>query len=121
MEHIVQFAISVDDERIKEICEETAAKQVITDIEKFSYGTDWSGKVKKTNTPEKLKDMFEEEISKFIKAHADHIIDLAVTKLAANMLKTKKVQEALDTAIQEATDDTNDILKKIAEAGEETT
>lgn len=121
MEHIVQFAISVDDERIKEICEETAARKVIADIEKFSYGVDWSGTVKRTKTPENLREMFEDEISKFIKEHADHIIDLASTKLATNMLRSKKVQEAINTAIQEATDDTNDILKKIAEAGEETT
>lgn len=38
MEHIVQFAINVDDERIKAICEESAAKQIIDDIKEFSHG-----------------------------------------------------------------------------------
>ena len=28
MEHIVQFAVSVDDNRIRQICEESAAKQM---------------------------------------------------------------------------------------------
>ena len=98
MEHIVQFAISMDDERIKQICEEKTAEQVMNDIKEFSHGKDRWGN--RTNaTPEHLTDMFKEAIDKYVKEHADEIVKVAIEEVAKNMMKTKKVRESLETLI----------------------
>lgn len=94
MEHIVQFAISVDDEAIKKICEESAAKQIKDDILDFSHGQDrWNNK--RNPSPVHLTEMFENEIKEYINEHGDAIISLAVAEVAKNMMKTKQVKEAL--------------------------
>lgn len=99
MEHIVQFAINVDDERIKAICEESAAKQVIADIKEFSHGKSWSNELNRE--PKQLQDMFTEAIDKFIKDNAEVIIDKAVAEVSKNMMRTKKIQTAIDNIVGE--------------------
>lgn len=96
MEHIVQFAVSVDDARIQQIMEESAAKQITEEIMKFTNGTDYSGKPRRADA-ENLKPIFVEEISKCVKEHADEIIRLAVAELSKNMMKTNKVKEAIQS------------------------
>ena len=95
MEHIVQFAIGVDDERIQKIMEESAAQQVMEEIQKFTNGTDYSGKPRRADA-ENLEPIFKEEISKCVKEHADEIIELVVKEVAKNMMHTKKVKETLN-------------------------
>lgn len=96
MEHIVQFAVGIDDERIQDIMEQSAAKQVMEEIQKFTNGTDYSGKPRRTDA-ENLRPIFVEEISKCVKEHTDEIIKLAVIELSKNMMKTNKVKEALQS------------------------
>ena len=94
MEHIVQFAISIDDEAVKKICEESAAKQIKDDILDFSHGQDrWNNK--RNPSPVHLTEMFQDEIKEYIKEHGDEIVSLAVAEVARNMMKTKQVKEAL--------------------------
>lgn len=45
--------------------------------------------------------MFTEAIDKFIKDNAEVIIDKAVAEVSKNMMKSKKVQTALDNTLQE--------------------
>ena len=54
MEHIVQIAVNVDDNRIIQICEETAAKQIIEDVKEYSHGRTYYGKTL-NEKPENLK------------------------------------------------------------------
>ena len=95
MEHIVQFAIGVDDERIQKIMEESAAQQILDDIKEFSHGKTYYGD-SLNSTSVKLKEIFAEKISEYVKEHADEIVQLAVKEVAKNMMKTKKVKETLD-------------------------
>lgn len=99
MEHIVQFAVSVDDDRIQKIMEESAAKQVMDEIEKFANGTGYNGKPLRSDA-KYLKEMFEEQIMTYIKEHADEIVPLAVAEVSKRMLKTKKVKEAIDDIVE---------------------
>ena len=99
MEHIVQFAVGIDDKRIQDIMEQTAAKQIIDDIKEFSHGKQYYGD-RLNDEPLRLKEIFREEIEKYIKEHADEIVKLAVAEVARNMMKTKKVKEAIDTVVQ---------------------
>ena len=100
MEHIVQIAVSVDDERIKALCEEAASRQITQSIIECANGKDrWTGKV--NTNPDNLKDIFREEISKYIKENSDGIIKEAIKELTYNMTKTKVVKEALINCIKE--------------------
>ena len=101
MEHIVQFAVGIDDDRIRQICEESAAKQIIDDVKVFSHGKEsaWSNKL--NENPSKLKDLFVEEIDKFIKEHSDEILQSAVQEVVKNFARTKKFKDAIGTAIEE--------------------
>lgn len=102
MEHIVQIAIGVDDNKIKEICEQTAAKQVIDDITKFSHGTDYYGKLNKN--PDKLTGMFKDEVAKSVNAymevHMDDVIAQVVKSVTASIMRTKKMKEAIGEIVE---------------------
>lgn len=100
MEHIVQFAVGIDDNRIQQIMEESAAKQVMDDIKEFSHGKSYYGN-KINDEPRNLEKIFYEEISNYVKEHADEIIPLIVEQVSKNMMKTKKIKEVIDNATEE--------------------
>ena len=101
MEHIVQFAVSVDDDRIQKIMEESAVKQITDDIKTFSHGKSFYGD-RLNNTPEKLAEIFREEIAKYVKDNADKVIDKAVEEVAKRMMATKKVKDAVNSVVGES-------------------
>ena len=103
MEHIVQFAVSIDDDRIQKIMEESAAKQIADDIKSVSHGVkNYSGDLNKE--PENLKKLFKESIDEYVKENADKIIEIVVPELVKNMMKTKKVKEAIEGVVNEVTE-----------------
>ena len=99
MEHIVQFAVGVDDERIQKIMEQSAAKQIADDIKAASHGVKYYGDLNKE--PENLKKLFKESIDEYVKENADKIIEIVVPELVKSMMKTKKVKEAIEGAVNE--------------------
>ena len=99
MEHIVQFAVSIDDKRIQEITEESAAKQVAEEIKIASHGMDWNNRVK--DKPEKLRELFQEEVEKIVKENYDKIIDGAIEKAVSRIMLSKKVRESINNALEE--------------------
>lgn len=100
MEHIVQIAVNVDDNRIIQICEEAAAKQIIEDVKEYSHGRTYYGKTL-NEKPENLKPLFVEEIRKVVDENKDEIIKLAVKELANNMARTKAFKKAIDEMLNE--------------------
>lgn len=101
MEHIVQFAIGIDDEAIRNRITESAEKQITEsikkDIERNIFRKEWNSiNVDKNNPQEWVKDM----VKKVIEANKDQIIEAAVAELARNMAKTKAVKEAIAKEIE---------------------
>lgn len=94
MEHIVQFAVGVDDARIQQIMEESAVKQIMNDIKEFSHGKQYYGGL--NEEPKNLKEIFNERIAEYVKEHADEIMPLVVAEVSKNMMKTKKIKEAIE-------------------------
>ena len=101
MEHIVQFAIGIDDEAIKNRITDTAEKQITESIQKdveetiFDHG--WrSGEIDKNSPRNWVKDM----VKNVIEANKDQIIEAAVVELAKNMAKTKAVKEAIAKVVE---------------------
>ena len=99
MEHIVQFAIGIDDVKIAEICEQKAAEQIIKDVKEYSHGTNYYGKV--NATPENLRSLFKEQVAKVVEENKELIIKQAVEELAKNISKQKRVKEAIDEILKE--------------------
>lgn len=99
MEHIIQIAVGVDDERITKICEEAAAKQIIEDIKLAAHGKSYYGKI--NDTPENLEELFKEEIKKCVDENKDKIIPLAVAEVTKGILKTKALKEAVGDLVDE--------------------
>ena len=96
MEHIVQFAIGIDDEAIRKRITESAEKQITDniqkDVERIIFNGGWNtGNVDKNSPKEWVKDI----VKDVIEANKDQIIEAAVVELAKNMAKTKAVKEAM--------------------------
>lgn len=94
MEHIVQFAVNIDDERIQSIMEQSAAKQITEEIKQAAHGLSWGTTLNKE--PENIKAIFKEEVANYVKENGDTIIKMVVEEVAKNMMKTKKVKDALE-------------------------
>ena len=96
MEHIVQFGISIDDQRIKEVIEAKAEKQIMEtltdDVRKQIFQVDrWSKKV--TDHPSIF---MEKKIDKFLEDNRDAILELTAKHLAEKLVRTKKGKALLE-------------------------
>lgn len=100
MEHIIQFAIGIDDEAIVKRVQENAEKTIIKDIqrqvEQRIFETDWNGK-----PTGKLNYVAEGLITKWLDQHKDEIIQQAVKALADKLAKTKAVKTAVAELLEE--------------------
>lgn len=90
MEHILQFGINIDEDRIVKTVEDRAATELIDYIHKSIdkmrgniYGED------------ALRDIAREEIAKVVDANKEKIIEQATEKLAEKMARSKIVKDTL--------------------------
>lgn len=94
MEHILQFAINIDDNTIKQNIEAKAEKQVIEQVAsaiKSSIIDKWGSL---TFTSETI-------IRTVMEEHKDEIIKLAAENVAESMKRSKKYREALANIVEE--------------------
>lgn len=100
MEHIVQFAIGIDDEAIRKRIEASAEKQIIDSIKSevtdqiFRKGT-WT---KETQLHSWVRDIIVDAILE----HKDDIIKSAAMELCEYMKRTKAVKEAVAGAVEDS-------------------
>ena len=99
MEHIVQFAIGIDDEaitkRIQESAEKIITQQIQQKVEKCIFETDYYGK-----TTNRLNHAAETIFVKWLESNKDEIIKRAAEALASNMMKTKAVKTAINNVLE---------------------
>lgn len=95
MEHIVQFAISMDDAAIKNAVEKNAEKEIIAgirkDIEAALFKTSYYGSVDKNELSYWAQNLVENMLAE----NKDAIIERAGELLSARLVKTKAVKEML--------------------------
>lgn len=98
MEHIVQFAISIDDDKIKRNIENSVEKQVTNKI-KGDCMKALVGKKSITNCDytQKLKEMVDDNIQNFLAENKE----IAADKLSEKLSRTKAVKEAINKSIEE--------------------
>lgn len=105
MEHIVQFAIGIDDEAIKKRIQESGYDDVIKALtndmkEQLARGSyankSWSGDVTID-----WKCIVDYNMAKFLAENRDIIIEKAAEKLSESYRKTKKFKEHMDKVLEE--------------------
>lgn len=100
IEHIVQFAISIDDEQIKKTIEKNAMQQVVAtfknDISKEMIG---KNNYTKSDYSTKMWNAINEQIKMFLDENKEEIINIASDKLAERLAKTKKVKDMITSTI----------------------
>lgn len=102
MEHIIQIAINVEDDRIVKTIEANAERKVIemicTKVEEIIYAKDyWGSSVnKKDNSP--LRNMVSAKVDATIKENKDFILAEAAKILADRLLRTKAAKAILEGA-----------------------
>lgn len=97
MEHIVQFAIGIDDEVIKKNiakhAEKTITERLLNDIEEIVFDTDsWTGTVYKNCA----SSFTERRFDKFLEDNRDGILEIAGKYLADKLVRTKRGKEILE-------------------------
>lgn len=98
MEHIVQFAIGIDDKTIQNRIEEHAYTDVLDKLAKEAMDTVFAH----TNAYSRenmWKTMMGNALQSFLEERKDEIIDKAVNLLADRFQRTKKYREAMGDAI----------------------
>lgn len=102
MEHIVQFGISIDDDKIKKTVEDNVMKQVSgaikNDCMKALVGRKDASNYDYT---QKIREMINDNIQRFFEDNKDKIIEVASDKLVEKLAKTKAVREAVSKSIEE--------------------
>lgn len=99
MEHLVQFAIGIDDKAIQNRIEEYAYRDVLDKLAKnavdsvFAYTNAYSRETM-------WKTLMEDALHSFLEERKDEIIDKAANMLADRFQRTKKYREAMDAAIE---------------------
>ena len=94
MEHLVQFTINVDDDNIRRAVEESARKQIISDLRRDVENIIFERNgYSKYDRP--LKEMVRECIESVIAENKEFIIQEAIKGLVDKLSRTKAAKEAL--------------------------
>ncbi len=93
MEHLVQFAINVDDEKIKQTIESNVMKQIVNKISEECLNEIVD---KDSNYPFKIRQLVNNNIQRFFEQNKDLIIFETSNKLAEKLVKSKMIREAVE-------------------------
>lgn len=99
MEHIVQFAIGIDDDAITKRVTENAEKEIIKDLKQDVANKIFQPYYYKGNADPKRDHLscFSENLVKaFFEENKEYIIDKAAAILADRLFRSKKGKEILD-------------------------
>lgn len=101
MEHIVQFAIGIDDDAIIKNVMANAEKNITKELSDkimpmvFRVGTNWDGR----KTINGVLPWVEEQFDKFLEEYKEDIINAAADKLADKLSRSKIVKETVANSV----------------------
>ena len=94
MEHILQFAIGIDDEaiikRVEAKAEDTIMQEIKRDAKAAIFKSTYPNSSAFSRNP---TDFFDEKIGQFLKENKDEIIKLTADRLAERLARTKAARE----------------------------
>ena len=98
MEHIVQFAIGIDDDGIRERITEQAEKQIIKNIEQSVRNKLFDAPYYGRNADEKspLSEYSKRLVETFLEKHTDEILEKAAKHLAEKLARSKAGKAILE-------------------------
>ena len=98
MEHIVQFAIGIDDKAIQDRIEEHAYADVLDKIAKETMDSVFAH-TSAYSRENMCQTMMGDALQSFLEERKDEIIDKAANMLADRFQRTRKYREAMGAAI----------------------
>lgn len=108
MEHIMQFAVSIDDNAIAKRVEETARVEIVGNLQQLVASKLFTKEIKYGGTSftggyanpyqNKLTDFATDLVRDFLESHKDEIIQAAGKELAEKLARTKAGKAALTLA-----------------------
>lgn len=103
MEHIVQFAIGIDDEKIRDNITQNAEKTITKNIEQQVRDRLFESSYYGGHADEKsrLNAYSERIIDNFLEKHKDEIVEKASAYLAEKLMRSKVVKEAVAKTVKE--------------------
>lgn len=99
MEHIVQFAIGIDDKAIQNRIEEHAYRDVLDKLAKNAVDSVFAH-TSAYSRESMCKTLMEDALHSFLEERKDEIIDKAANMLADRFQRTKKYREAMGDVIE---------------------
>lgn len=99
MEHIVQFAIGIDDKAIQNRIEEYAYRDVLAKLAKNAVDS-VCAHTSAYSRDIMWKSLMEDALQSFLEERKDEIIDKAANMLADRFQRTKKYREAMGAVIE---------------------
>lgn len=102
MEHIVQFAIGIDDDRIVNLVEENASNQIIGELKQQVANRIFSAYYYGSNANPKrdpLSDMSERIVADFLNENKEAILQRAAEVLADKMFRSKTMRDKLKESV----------------------
>ena len=98
MDHLVQFTISIDDKHIAKLVENEAARvlsdEVIKVVKRTVGDTSYWG--------DGMSKQALGEVTKFLEAHKEYIIQESAKEIATRMMRSKKNKDAIMEKLGEA-------------------
>lgn len=102
MEHIIQFGVCIDDEKIIKTAEAKVEK-IINNVVKADIYEALTGirEYNKYEYSKRLTILVNNTMEKFCEENKEEIIKLAADRLAEKLLRTKAVKEAIEKVLTE--------------------
>lgn len=100
MEHVVQIGIGIDDDRIREVIESKAEKEIMEELKTaatravFKYD-EWRRQPTRCPT-----EFFTERVDAFLDKNRDELLRLAADRLAEKLARTKAVKDMMNTVMK---------------------
>lgn len=91
MEHIIQFGVTIDEDKIVKMATDRASNAIIADIHKE---IDEYTKIRWDES--RLDRIFREECKKVVDENKEHILQEAIARLTYNLSKTKAVKAMIE-------------------------
>lgn len=91
MDHLVQFSISIDDKHIAMLVEKEAARVLSDEVIKIVKKTIGDG----SYWGDGMSEQALKEVTKFLEAHKDYIIQETAKEIAARVMRSKKTKDAV--------------------------
>lgn len=102
MEHVIQFAVRIDDDRIVNLVEANASKQIIGELKQQVANRIFSANYYDKNADpsrDQLSEASVKIVSDFLKDNKDNIVERASEILADKMFKSKTIREKIKDSV----------------------